>query len=227
MQSYSTEFGYENDYIAETVATEKDFDDEWSLMAGIMTVTEKKALNDWIYVRMLGPNPAMNVFYDEISIVPMPRSCENLVLNGNFEEGGDSRFWKTSWPGVGLGISAHGANGSSYSMMVQKYTGHGVLQELDTRCIAEGQEFLISAKFKLLNTTDMVSGVECKPTILNQWDPTHCPFVTVRGYGCIGNDIEYNFWNNINQFEWNPNEFNAFEKVFPIGAEIASCEVSI
>lgn len=226
MQAYSTELGYESTYIAETVALEKDLFDGWNRMAGIMTVTEAKILHDWIYVRVLGPGPGMNVFYDEISIVPMPRSCGNLVLNGNFE-GGDSRFWKKSWIGVGIDISAVGANGSNYSMMVQKYTGHGMFQQLDNRCISEGQEFLITAKFKYLNTTDMVSGVDCKPTILNVGDPSHCPYVTVRGERCTGSNIEYTFWNEINQFVWNPDEFNPFEKIFPVGAEIASCKVSV
>ena len=42
----------------------------------------------------------------------------------------------------------------------------------------------------------------------------------------MGDDIEYLFWNEINQFQWNPNEFNNFEKVFTVGAAIASYEVS-
>ena len=90
----------------------------------------------------------------------------------------------------------------------------------------EGKQFLINAKFRLLNATDLRLGVECLPTVLNVKFSTHCPTVTIRGRECMGDDIEYVFWNEINQFQWNPNEFNNFEKVFTVGVEIASCDVS-
>ena len=43
----------------------------------------------------------------------------------------------------------------------------------------------------------------------------------------MGDDIQYLFWNEIDQFEWNLNEFNDFAKsVYSWSREIASCEVS-
>ena len=110
--------------------------------------------------------------------------------------------------------------------MMNKYTENSVRQTIDTRCLVEGQQFLISAKFRLLNATDLTLGVECTPTVLNTRYSTHCPTITIRGRGCTGSEIKYLFWNEIDQFEWNPNEFNDFEKMFTVGAEIASCEVS-
>ena len=217
---------YEKRY-AETVAMAQDIYEGWSIMAGIMTVTEKQAAHDRIYVRLYGPDTNMNVFYDDISIVPIPKSCESLVLNGGFE-GGDSRFWLPSDRRyIDTDIASFGANGSKYSLMVQKYTSNRIIQNLDTRCLVEGQEFVISAKFKLINATDLTSGVECTPSLVNVYDPKHCPTITIRGTECGGTNQEYVFWNDIDQFQWDPNDFNDYEKVFPVGADLALCEVSI
>lgn len=221
-----SDLGNESIWVAETVPIHQDLDGGWSLIAGILTVNEKQAAHNRIYVRLFGPHQENNVFFDDISIVPIPKSCDNLVLNGNFEEG-DSSFWyPVSRDTINVDISNYGANGSDYSMMIQKYTSHGMQQSLDTRCLVEGQEFLLSAKFRLLNATDYVSGVDCEPSIQNLGDSRHCPHFFLEGNQCIGNTVRYNFYNEIDNFEWDPNGFNDFEKVFTIFADFASCDVS-
>ena len=211
----------------ETAATAANLFQGWSLMSGIMTVNEQQAAHDNMYVRLYGTSTNMNVFYDDISIVPIPQSCDNLVLNSDFEVG-DSRFWLPSdRRQIHIDISPFGANGSEYSLMVKKYTtSDRIRQSIDTRCLVEGQEYLISAKFRYLNATDLTSGIDCYPSVLNLHDKMHCPTVKVRGTDCAGGDIQYVFWNEIDQFTWDPDTFNNFEKVFPIGSDIASCEVS-
>ena len=195
-------------------------------MSGILTVTDKIAAHTQLYARLYDTSANMNVFYDDISIVPIPQSCDDLVLNGDFEDG-DSRFWLPSdRRRIDIDISSSGADGSQYSLMVSKYTSNRIRQSLDTRCLVEGQEFLISAKFKYLNATDLTSGLDCYPSVLNRGDRMHCPSVVVRGTDCVGDNLEYIFWNEIDQFTWDPNSFNNFEKVFPIGSDMASCEVS-
>ena len=171
----------------------------------------------------------MNVFYDDISMVPMSRSCDNLVLNNDFEVG-DSRFWFPSFPRyLTAEISNIGANGSQCSLMMipklESHTGDNMKQSLDTWCFIKGQEYLISAKFRLLNSTDPTSGMECIPSNLNVNSPTHCPTITIRGDGCNGNNLEYIFHNDIGQYQWDPDGFNNFEKVFAINSDIASCKV--
>ena len=191
-------------------------------------MNEKQAAHDRIYARIHGPHKNMNIFYDDISITPIQKVCNTLVLNGDFETG-DSRFWRLSERRryIDVHMSSLGANKSQYSLMVNKYTGRSIRQTIDTRCLVEGQQFLISAKFRLLNSTDFTLGVECLPTVLDVKYSTHCPTVTIRGTECMGDDdVEYVFWNEVNQFQWNPNEFNNFEKVFTAGEEIASCDVS-
>ena len=147
-------------------------------------------------------------------------------MNSDFEEG-DSSFWQASRKGsINIDISTLGAGASSYSLMTNKYTSNRVYQDLDTRCIIEDQEFLISAKFRLLNATDLVSGVKCSPSVKNKHDKNHCPTVAIYGSKCAVNDIRFYFFNEIDHIQWDPNGFNDFEKVFPITADLASCEVS-
>ena len=216
--------GSYNDWSAETIASSSN--QGWNIMSGILTLNEKQATNTRIYARLYGPHKNMNIFYDDISITPVPKFCQNLVLNGDFEVG-DSRFWRPSDRRyIDVHISSSGANNSQYSLTMNKYTGHSIRQTIDTQCLVEGQQFLINAKFRLLNATDPTLGVECIPSVLYHGYNTHCPTVTIRGRECIGDDLEYLFWNEIDQFQWNPNEFNNFEKVFTVGAEIASCKVS-
>merc|ERR1711862_928433 len=138
---------------------------------------------------------------------------------------GDSRFWLPSDRRIfDIDISNDGANGSKYSLMVQSFTANNCLrQTLDTRCILEGQEFTISAKFKYVNRADLVSGMECSPTVLNLKDNRHCPTVRIVGDNCAS-PVAYTFWNGINHFNWDKNNFNQYERTFTVGSELASCK---
>ena len=129
--------GYDQPRVAETIAVSQGLYDGWSMMAGIMTVTEKQVAHDRIYVRLYGPHRSMTVFYDNISIVPIPKTCQNLILNSDFETG-DSRFWLPSDRRyIHAEISNVGADGSQYSLMIDRYTSNRMRQTVDTRCMIE------------------------------------------------------------------------------------------
>ena len=220
--------GDESFLVGETVPIHQDLSDGWSMMAGILTVSELQVAHNRLFIRLYGPHESLNVFYDDFSIVEIPETCTNIILNGDFETG-DLRFWRPSYtPVIDFDVSSYGAGGSNYSMMIQKYTDHGITQHLDSRCFSEGQDYLIRAKFKLLNTTDLVSGVSCDPTSRNLGDANHCPSVCIRGHGCVGNYVREAFYfNDIEGFTWNSNEFNSYESVFTFDADLAACEVSV
>ena len=227
LEAYSP-LGNEGTWIGESIATAENMKDGWTTLAGIMTVSEKQAAHTRLFVKMYGSDIDMNIHFDDVSLIPVDRSCDDLVLNGDFEFG-DSRFWRPSDRRyIDVDILTSGASSSQYSMAIQKYTGHRMRQPLDTRCIVEGQQFAITAQFKYINATDLVSGVSCEPTIKSQSDVKACPTIVIRGTQCESNDLEYTFWNEIDQEEnsWDSNGFNNFEKVFNIDANIAKCDVS-
>merc|ERR1711982_71444 len=110
--------------------------------------------------------------------------------------------------------------------MMKKYTSNRVRQTLDTRCITEGQEFAITAKFKYVDISDLVTGKECSPTTLNLYDKNHCPTVRIVGSNCNSEtgSVGYTLWNDIENFEWNKDDFNDYENSVTIDSELASCE---
>merc|ERR1712176_1032506 len=151
------------------------------------------------------------------------------LLNSDFEIG-DSRFWlPNDRKRIDTDISSVGANGSKYSLMIKKYTSNRVRQTLDTRCITAGQEFSITAKFKYVAISDLATGMECSPTVLNLYSKDHCPTVRIVGSGCTSEtgSVGYTLWNDIENFEWSKDDFNDYEKILTIDSELASCEVSI
>lgn len=123
-----------------------------------------------------------------------------------------------------MDISDYGADGSNYSMMIQRYTTDRMRQPIDTRCFLEGQEFLISAKFRLANSTDLSSGLSCSPSTLRETDSEACPTVTIRGENCASGNLVFIFWNESND-PWDADGFNNYEKVYTVSADMASCEV--
>ena len=220
------------EYFPEIVTAAPELKSEWTMLSGIMTVSNKVMTYDRIDTYLYGTHETMDVFYKNISITPMPQTCQSPILNGGFEFG-DTRYWKYSTKiFMHVEILNVGASGSHYSLMTQSTngggsSGHRVSHDLDTRCLDEGQEFLIRAQFQLLNATDLTLGVVCDPTILTVSRPTHCPTVTIRGTGCDGGDYERLFWNDIDySFTWDPNGFNDFKRVFTISTQLASCDVS-
>ncbi len=218
---------YESMKYADTVAVSRDIQQQgWSIISGIMTVTEKQADHDNIFARLYGTHENMNVFYDDISIVPIPKSCQNLVLNGDFEVG-DARFWlqgeNYSKRTLDVEIFSLGANGSRYSLMLQNFSIERFGQRLDSRCLVEGQEFQISAKFRLLDVNNHASGIECDTSIRRNGSVSNnCPYVVIRGRECADDTVDNVYWND--NFQWDANDFNDFEKSFVVGPEMASCE---
>ena len=214
---------------AQKIAMTQSLKKGWSMLSGILTVSEEVMVHDSIRLYLYGTHKTMNTFYKNISITPIPTQCHNQVLNGDFEVG-DTRFWRYSSHYVDMNVLDVGVDGSLYSVMIQATNNgafYGISQDLDMRCLEAGREFLISAKFQLLNSTDMVSGVACDPAQLTVSRPTHCPTVTVRGSDCEEGDFEFLLWNDIDHFEWDANKFNDFEQVFSVNNQLASCSVSV
>ena len=223
--------GFEAASPVETIVVVGGSKEGWSMMATIMTVTEKQAAHDRLFFVLSGPHSEMNVIYDDISFAPIPKHCQQQVLNSDFEVG-DSRFWyPTAKKFIDFDIVSSGISESQYSMMIQPRLGEvegvGLRQNIDSRCILEGQEYLISANFRLLDATDLALGAPCDPAMKTVNSPTHCPTITIHGENCAGDNVELLFFNEMDFFIWDKEKFNKYEVVFPVSAEIASCEVSI
>lgn len=222
--------GAESVSIASTVATAPNLHQGWELMFGIMTVTEKQAAHNKIYTFLSGPHHSMNVIFDDVSIVPFKRSCDVIVMNGDFEIG-DSRFWEPSNANfILMNISSQGANTSNYSIAIEpkrkdSYTQSSIRQKIDVTCLRESQELVIKAKLKLLDSSDLEKGFECDPRQWNVGRSSHCPSISITGTDCEEGNIDNLYWNEVETSQWNQNEFNEFQAVFQVQTNLLTCQV--
>ena len=95
-----------------------------------------------------------DIIVDDVIVKRVPHQCQNLVLNGDFSKG--SSFWSYNDRTYSKVSLVPGAGGGS-DMALRSYdrnipgkasSWRGLLHELD-RCFNVGDEFTISAKFKL------------------------------------------------------------------------------
>ena len=222
--------GAESVSIASTVATASNLYHGWELMFGIMTVTEKQAAHNRMYTFLSGPHHSMNVIFDDVSIVPFQRSCDMILMNGDFEIG-DSRFWEPSNGNfILMNISSQGASTSNYSIAIEpkeksSYTGSSIRQKIDVKCLRENQDLVIKAKLKLLDSADLEKGFECDPREWNMGKSSHCPSISITGKNCEEGNVDNLYWNEIETSYWDPNEFNEFQAVFQVQSNLISCQV--
>jgi len=207
--------------LANTVAVADDKRDGWDLASDIFTIEETHANNEELLVYTEGPHQNMNVIVMDMSIVPVPFDCSNLVLNPSFEDGSLS-FWKPYDIKIDRGIISPGADNSQHASFLTGQHAHWtLLQNLDPRCFLDSQEYVITGKFKLLNETSHT--FECSPSDKNARSRSHCPTVRVYSWNCDGANEDKMFWNDIPFFEWDKDKFNDFMAEFTVTGNWATC----
>lgn len=135
--------------------------------------------------------PNCEPFIDENTttfIVPSPTEaeCANLVRNPGGEDGSHN-YWMHS--GGGIKVHNEGSAGS-YAISSEGRTGawQGPGQFLDTRCFTEGQQYEVTAKFKLIEPKSGAT-IDCDPNQKNVNAFDVCPRVSFRMRKLLGNKI--------------------------------------
>lgn len=96
-----------------------------------------------------------DVIVDNFSVYHIPKQCGALILNPSFEDG-TATYWQMSdyRPRQKVNLYSPGASGESdFALRVYDRDHHwrGMRQRLDTRCFVVGEEYSITAKFRLLD----------------------------------------------------------------------------
>ncbi len=152
-------------YVAETGAAHSDVEsNEWAIMSGVYDLGPVEASHESMYLIIAGPHQDNTIVIDSVSIEPLAKTCDQILVNPSFSDG-TSSFWSKSNTPVEISIYSPGAD-DDYSLYFEHpaSTGHTILQELDNRCIVEGQQFVLSAKFKLLDAANG-QAIGCDPSI--------------------------------------------------------------
>ena len=119
-------------------------------------------------------------------------------MNPDMEE--KDLYWTyTSRDGSKVKVITPGAGGTGHALRSyeRNHSWRGFRQVLDSRCFISGQEYSITAKFRLTDAS--LAGVTCDPNYqYNNWNGLQCPSVVIYGKKCPGGDDVYQqFWNGI------------------------------
>ena len=82
--------------VAETVAIHPDEyvnSGGWSLMTGIYTFGIIESKHTRLFLYLEGPHKDNTIIYADIIMVPLTKSCEQVIVNPSFEDG-TSSFWR-------------------------------------------------------------------------------------------------------------------------------------
>jgi len=212
--------------VALIVSDESEGDDGWYHVHGLWTLNSNQAQADYTKVYFDGIAQTYDVIVDNIQIKHLPQQCVALVENPSFDDG--SAYWSTTDRDDNrLKVDlVQGASGGENDFAMRAYGRdhqyRGIHQKLDTRCFVTGEEYAISAKFRMLNATSG-EGVDCD--VNDQWTSSeNCPSVVVYGMnGCATSNgrAYWRFYNTATN--WDKNVFNDFSTTFTVNDELASC----
>eukprot|EP00554_Chaetoceros_debilis_P007442 CAMPEP_0194077066 /NCGR_PEP_ID=MMETSP0149-20130528/3732_1 /TAXON_ID=122233 /ORGANISM="Chaetoceros debilis, Strain MM31A-1" /LENGTH=4275 /DNA_ID=CAMNT_0038757959 /DNA_START=113 /DNA_END=12940 /DNA_ORIENTATION=+ len=228
MRFYAKKDSDNNGYpeIAKTVASHPSVSGGWTTMAGIFTFKDVDASHDFMYVELEGPHKESAMIFDSVVMEPLPKTCNQIVVNPSFDDGSTS-YWYRSSTSVDTTVWQND-DATNYAMTF-KYNGSSstsrsyLKQRLDHRCFVDGQEFVLSAKFQLLNAADPTETLSCDPSEDSSSSADLCPVLYFEGELCDGDNFNVRLENQ-QQVPWDTTDFNVFQYDIFVDANIASCK---
>jgi hypothetical protein len=169
-----------NSWSKEPVATmvSSASDRKYQLVHGLLEINEEiaKATSVLFYIERNRADLAMLV--DDVSMTIVPQlganRCDNFFYNSDFSDG-DTRFWLEYDSGNKLAIYSHGFEGPNDFAL---NTFRSPQTFLKTGCFQLNERYVLTAKFKLLNS----DGNEFVCDIENPTSDTECPTMKLRPY---------------------------------------------
>ncbi len=191
---------------------------------GLWTLRPHQAQADFTKIYFDGISTAYDVIIDNMLVKRLPLQCDTLVENPSFTNG-SAAFWQaTDRDRMKMNLYSPGADGvGDFALRAynRDHSWRGFRQQLDKRCFVTGEEYTISAKFRLLNATSG-DGLHCEPN--HQWmSGKNCPSVMIYGDGCA-QPTPYLYWRLWNmEGGWQKDAYNNFSNRFFVNAALSSC----
>ena len=221
---------HEYNRVAMISTNDFDADNGWYSIHGLWSLRPNQALADFTKVYLDGISTAYDVIIDNMQIKHLPLQCDTLVENPSFINGSAS-YWHATYidaidrDRMKLKIYSPGAGGGGdFALRAydRDHSSRGMRQQLDKRCFVTGEEYTISAKFRLLNSTSGI-GLTC-----NTNDRTvtgkNCPSVMIQGEECAVGGSRYIWWRLWNtRTAWQKDSYNDFSTGFQVNDALASC----
>mmetsp|Transcript_16327 Transcript_16327/g.23934 ORF Transcript_16327/g.23934 Transcript_16327/m.23934 type:complete len:1770 (-) Transcript_16327:229-5538(-) len=202
----------------------------WQVVYGVFRATANLINSDALSFYVAAGTTTKNIEIDDFSIVKATTTssgyltCDNLIRNGDLETR-DARFYTVLGKGE-LSIIMPGYGGSSFAL---KHTGrserwHGIRQKLDQECLVVGDEWEVSAQFKLIDPDNQNAPFTCFRDHI-RGEKTMCPIITVHSMDQRAGEVEYiPIWPDLNQVGdvWNSTEWNAFKGTFIVSEKMTT-----
>jgi len=206
--------------------SEYDIDNGWYLISGLYSL-RPTMVGPQMYSKLLflGTNTEYDVVIDNAQIKHLPKQCGALIENPSLENG--ALYWQSSdrWRAK-VSLYSPGASGEddfAYRAYQRDHSWRGIRQKLDPLCFVSGEEYSITAKFRMLNATDG-EGVMCD---VNRQHTTNdvCPSVSIYGFNCPSNTKYWRFYNALggDELVWDPDSYNDFSAAFTVDDELSVC----
>eukprot|EP00548_Thalassiothrix_antarctica_P009388 CAMPEP_0194161454 /NCGR_PEP_ID=MMETSP0152-20130528/78944_1 /TAXON_ID=1049557 /ORGANISM="Thalassiothrix antarctica, Strain L6-D1" /LENGTH=1489 /DNA_ID=CAMNT_0038871245 /DNA_START=953 /DNA_END=5423 /DNA_ORIENTATION=+ len=196
--------------------------DGWYAMTGSFSATtfDEQADKSELTWDRLPRNTALMI--DSVSIVPLPKNCQEMILNGDIENHETLSFWRT-WVNGGFGrLHMDKFNGDEFGIKVFNRTsaGDGLHQFVDPRCIAEAKTLRFSAQMKLIARSTGKT-VQCQPNEKSL--SKGCPPVRVSCWKG-NNKVSDHHYFMTNRPSWSLNGYNRYENEFHVNSAPLVCD---
>jgi len=202
-------------------------DDGWYLASGLFSLHADQ-IHPLMFSKLYFPSAhqSYDVIIDDVQAKYLPKQCVALVENPSFEDG--PSYWESNDKVKGkVSLYSPGASGESdfaFRSYDRDHAWRGIKQQLDPLCFVSGEEYSISAKFRMLNATDG-EGVMCDVN-KQQTTTDNCPSVSIYGSDCAGENVNWLFYNALggDELVWDPDSYNDFSAAFTVNDDLATCD---
>jgi hypothetical protein len=196
--------------------------DGWYTMTGVFSATDFDEQADRLDLYWDQVSKKAAFIVDNVSIVPLPQNCKELILNGDMEYDETPRFWRTWTNGGGkIAVDNDGSDNHVLKVFIRGVTGDGIYQYVDPECINESDVWSFTARMKLVSKSNAQKGVTCQPgeTAVSK----ACPPIRIMGWNGRAKVFDKRYFMT-NRPTWSANSYNTYKNEFTVNPILAGCD---
>jgi hypothetical protein len=195
----------------------------WYIMSGVFIASTYDAVADKSTLTFDQVASGKDFIIDDVSITPLAKDCNQLLLNGDAEYGETPSFWAHWIENGGEKIDLVSVTADNHAFKVHQRTlsGDGIHQFIDPRCLVAGRRWKLVAQMRLISRATG-QGVTCDP--LDKRVSFACPPVRIAAWTSSGaKEVDQPFYMS-NRPNWSTSTLNTYEVVFTVSTALANAD---
>jgi hypothetical protein len=195
--------------------------DGWYTVSGTFNANEYDANGDQHQLFFDQVSSGKDFVIDDVSITPMPLSCNQLVLNGDAEYGPTASFWRhwSNFANAKIELISMGGS-KAFKISNRENQGDGMHQFVDARCLELNSRWKLTAKMRLVHKVTG-AGVTCDPA--DARIVPGCPPIRLAGWNGNSKTTDQKVQMS-NRITWAANAFNPYEAEFTVNSALANAD---